>query len=205
MTIKLYGLGRSRSLRCLWALSEAQIECDFIPLELGSDSANSTQSPEYLKINSQGKVPSLIHDDFVLTESAAILNYIDTLSEQSFIPSDPKARARYDELAYFVLAELEQPLWSNGKHRFAIPEEHRIPQMLETANWEFAKAVKALGELVTIDEYALGGEFTFADVLLAQTIDWADRFKFTVPEQYLKYRDNMLSRPAAVAAIAKVD
>ena len=163
------------------------------------------QSPEYLKINPQGKVPSLIDGDFVLTESAAILNYIDTLSEQSFIPSEPKARARYDELAYFVLAELEQPLWSNGKHRFAIPEEHRIPQMLETANWEFAKAVKALGKLVTIDEYALSSEFSFADVLLAQTIDWADRFKFEVPAEYLQYRDNMMARPAAQAAIAKVD
>ena len=205
MTVKLYGLGRSRSLRCLWALSEAQIDCEFIPLELGGSDANGMQSPEYLKINPQGKVPSLIDGDFVLTESAAILNYIDTLSEQSFIPSEPKARARYDELAYFVLAELEQPLWSNGKHRFAIPEEHRIPQMLETANWEFAKAVKALGKLVTIDEYALGSEFSFADVLLAQTIDWADRFKFEVPAEYLQYRDNMMARPAAQAAIAKVD
>ena len=205
MTIKLYGLGRSRSLRCLWALSEAQIECEFIPLELGKSSANGTQSPEYLKVNSQGKVPSLIHDDFVLTESAAILNYIDTLSEQSFIPSEPKARARYDQLAYFILAELEQPLWSNGKHRFAIPEEHRIPQMLETANWEFAKAVKALGELITIEEYALGNEFSFADVLLAQTIDWADRFKFTVPTQYLDYRNRMLARPAAKAVLADLD
>ena len=77
--------------------------------------------------------------------------------------------------------------------------------MLETANWEFAKAVKALGKLVTIDEYALSSEFSFADVLLAQTIDWADRFKFEVPAEYLQYRDNMMARPAAQAAIAKVD
>ncbi len=73
-------------------------------MELGSSDANGMQSPEYLKINPQGKVPSLIHDDFILTESAAILNYIDTLSEHSFIPNEPKTRARYDELAYFVLA-----------------------------------------------------------------------------------------------------
>jgi len=47
-------------------------------MELGSSDANGMLSPEYLKINPQGKVPSLIHDDFILTESAAILNYIDT-------------------------------------------------------------------------------------------------------------------------------
>lgn len=174
-------------------------------MDFGSSDEGGTQSPEYLKINSQGKVPALVHDGFALTESAAILNYIDTLSEQSFIPSEPQARARYDELAFFVLAELEQPLWNNGKHRFAIPEEHRIPQMLETANWEFAKAVKALDELITIDDYALGNKFSFADVLLAQTLDWADRFKFDVPAQYLEYRDKMFARPAAQASVAQVD
>ena len=204
MTIKRYGMGQSRSFRCLWALAEADIDCEFVALDMGSAESNGMQSSEYLAINPQGKVPSLVHDDFVLTESAAILNYIDTLSEQSFIPSEAQARARYDQLSYFVLAELEQPLWNNGKHRFAIPEEHRIPQMLDTATWEFEKAIKALNELISINEFALDSGFSFADILLAQTLDWAQRFKFEVPEQYLQYRDNMFARPAAKAALAKV-
>ena len=204
MTIKLYGYGRSRSFRCLWALYEAEIEHEFVVVDFGSSYTNGTQSPEYLQINPQGKIPSLRHNDFNLTESAAIINYIDTLSERPFIPTEAQARASYDELAYFVLAELEQPLWSNGKHRFAIPEEYRVPQMLETAKWEFAKAIKALEKLVTIDEFALGNEFSFADILLAQTIDWADRFNFEVPKKYLSYRNNMFSRPAAKAALSKV-
>jgi len=205
MTIKLYGSGQSRSFRCLWALSEAQIDCDFIGLNLGSSGANGAKSPEYLAINSQGKTPSLVHDGFVLNESAAILNYIDALAEQSFIPSEPKARAKYDELTYFILAELEQPLWSNSKHRFAIPEEHRIPAMLETAKWEFQKALKALAKSVTIDEYVLGSEFTFADILLAHTFHWAQRSKFDVPTEYLDYRDRLYARSAVTAAKAKLD
>lgn len=204
MTIKLYGLGQSRSFRCLWALSEAQLDYEFMEIELGSSAANGAQSPAYLTINPQGKIPSIVHNDFVLTESAAILNYIDTLSGQSFIPSEAKARASYDELTYFILAELEQPLWSNGKHRFAIPEEHRIPKMLETAKWEFDKALKALSKLITIDEYALGDEFSFGDVLLAHTFDWAQNFKFEVPTEYLDYRDRMYARTAVIAAKAKL-
>ena len=204
MTVKLYGFGRSRSFRCLWALHEAGVEHEFIAIDLFSSEANGSQSSDYLQINHQGKVPSLTHNDFTLTESAAIINYIDTLSDRSFIPTEPQARARYDELAYFILAELEQPLWNSGKHRFALPEEHRVPQILETANWEFAKAVKALGSLVTVEEFALGHAFSFADILLAQTFDWADRFKFEVPEKYLNYRDTMFARPAAIAALAAV-
>ena len=81
----------------------------------------------------------------------------------------------------------------------------RIPQMLETANWEFAKALKALEKLISIEKFALGNEFTFADILLAQTFDWADRFKFEVPTKYLSYRDNMFARPAAITALSDVE
>ena len=83
-------------------------------------------------------------------------------------------------------------------------ETGEAPQMLETANWEFAKAVKALGEFVTLEDFAIGHAFTFADILLAQTFDWADRFKFEVPAKYLNYRNNMFAHPAAIAALAAV-
>jgi len=49
----------------------------------------------------------------------------------------------------------------------------------------------------------LGDSFTFADILVAQTFNWAERFSFDVPAEYLKYRDNMFARKAAVSSIAK--
>ncbi len=202
MTITLYGLGQSRSFRCLWALAEAKLEHQFITLELSGTGEGGAKSSDYLTLNAQGKVPSLVHDDFVLTESAAILNYIDAISEQSFIPSEPRTRAKYDELAFFVLSELEQPLWTTGKHRFAIPEEHRVEQVLETAKWEFEKAVNAFSRLACIDGFVLGESFTFADILVAQTFNWAERFGFEVPGEYLAYRDRMYAREAAVSAVA---
>ena len=203
MSITLYGLGPSRSFRCLWALEEAGLEHEFISLELSSTEKGGAKSPEYIKLNPQGKVPSLQHDDFVLTESAAILNYIDAISGNNFIPSGAKARAQYDELAFFVLSELEQPLWTTGKHKFAIPEEHRVEQVLETAKWEFSKAVNALSTFISVDEFALNDRFTFADILIAQTFNWAERFGFEVDSQYLEYRDRMYARKAAVDSVAK--
>ncbi len=203
MTITLYGLGPSRSFRCLWALAEAELEHDFISLELNGTDSNGAKSEEYLKLNPQGKVPSLKHGDFVLTESAAILNYVDAISQKSFIPSEPKLRAKYDELAFFVLSELEQPLWTTGKHKFAIPQEHRVEQVLETAKWEFEKALNAFSKLVSIENFVLGDSFSFADILVAQTFNWAQRFDFDVPPEYLNYRDKMYAREAAIKSIAK--
>ena len=203
MAITLYGFGPSRSFRCLWALAETGLDYEFVSLKLGSFSSDGAKSAEYLKLNPQGKVPTLKHDDFILTESAAILNYIDAISDKPLIPVDLRSRAKYDELEFFVLTELEQPLWTTGKHKFALPEEHRVEQVLATAKWEFEKAQSAFSKLVSIEEFVLGDRFTFADILVAQTFNWADRFGFDVADNYLQYRDRMYARDAAIAAIAK--
>ena len=59
MSLKLYGLGPSRSFRCLWALCETNLEFDYIEVVFGNDGENSTQSANYLSKNTQGKVPTL--------------------------------------------------------------------------------------------------------------------------------------------------
>ncbi len=216
MSIKLYGMGHSRSFRCLWALEEANLDYEFVSLDLASNAQDGAKSDDYKKLNIQGKVPTLVHSDskhsFTLTESAAILNYIATLTQEQFIPHDSQARARYDELAFFVMAELEQPLWTTGKHKFAIPEAHRVPEILPTAQWEFAKALNALTPICDVTKhasneacFALEGGFTFVDILLAQTINWADRFKFEIPEAYLSYRDALYAREAAQRALAQFE
>jgi len=203
MTIQLYGLGPSRSFRCLWALEEAGLDYSFHNVNIGRDDENGGQHPDYLKINPQGKVPSLIDGDFVLTESVAIVNYINDLGNANLIPADSKQRARYDELSFFVLSELEQPLWNKGKHRFALPEEQRLDAMLKIVPWEFAKAVNAFETLFNFDEYVLNEQFSMADILVAHTFNWADRTKFEVPKKYLDYRDKMYAREAAQRALSK--
>jgi glutathione S-transferase len=56
------------------------------------------RDPEYLKLNPSGVVPTLVHDDKVLTESRIISEYIDDAFEgPALMPSDPhgRHRARY--------------------------------------------------------------------------------------------------------------
>lgn len=206
--IKLYGFGQSRSFRCLWALEEAGVEYEYINAKLRTDPADpeSAKHPDYLQLNVQGKVPTLVNDDLVLTESVAILNYIARCAPESgLLPNNSMdVYAKLDELVSFVLAELEQPLWSKGKHMFALPEDQRIPQMLETAKFEFDKAVNTLDHLLSDSEYAIGGQFTVADILLAHTFNWAIRFEFDVPEKYVELRNRHYQRPAAQRAMELV-
>ena len=207
--IKLYGFGQSRSFRALWALEESGLAYEYVPVTLRTDGAevDSAQHPNYLSLNVQGKVPSLEINGQIITESVAILNYIGREAPKSgLLPEmDTLSLARYDELAAFILAELEQPLWSKGKHVFALPEEQRIPQMFETAKFEFAKAVSALDHLLGDDDFAINNSFTLIDILLAQTFNWAIRFEYDVPEKYVRLRERHYARPAAKRAFAIVE
>lgn len=209
--MKLYGMGQSRSFRALWALEECGLDYEYVntSLRTASSEADSAKHPTYLELNVQGKVPTLVDGDLVLTESFAIVNYIARNAPDSgLLPKvSTPAYAKLDELSYFILAELEQPLWSKGKHMFALPEEYRIPAMFDTAKFEFDKAVRALDHLLgdTGGEYAIGNSFCIADLLLAHTFNWAIRFEFDVPEKYIALRDRHYQRPAAQRAMAVVE
>lgn len=52
-------------------------------------------SPEYLKINPSGTIPAMVHDDLVLTESTAIMEYVDeAFPGPSLRPANPNERWR---------------------------------------------------------------------------------------------------------------
>ena len=191
--LKLYGFGPSRSFRALWALEETGLAFEHIEAALRKDATleNSAKHPNYLALNSQGKVPTLVDGDKVLTESVAIVNYIARLAPESkLIPTS--------------VSELEQPLWSKGKHLFALPEEQRVPAMFDTAAFEWAKAVRSLDALLDESEFALSDQFSAIDILLAHTFNWAQRFEFDVPEKYIALRDRHFARPAAQRALASM-
>lgn len=212
--MKLYGMAQSRSFRALWALEESGLQYEYVAVKLFADSSvdDAAQSENYLQLNTQGKVPTLVDGDLVLTESIAILNYIARKAPECGLLAATSAAecAHHDELVCFILAELEQPLWSNGKHRFALPAEQRIPQMLDTASFEFAKAVAALDHLLERQPeiesaFSVGDSFSMVDILLAQTFNWAMRFEFEVPEKYVELRNRHYQRPAAQRALAVIE
>lgn len=203
----LYGKGQSRSYRVLWALEECGLEYDYVEIKFGENSENGSLSEGYRKLNPQGKIPTLIDDDLVITETGAILNYLATKTpEKNLMPQDGTAqRTQYDQMCYFVLTELEQPLWTDGKHRFALPEQYRVSDVIaKTTHYEFDKAQSALMQLKGDHEYAAGDHFTMADILLAHTLGWAKQFGYEVNDELTDYRRKMFKRAGFLQAAEKI-
>lgn len=172
-TLTLYGYPNTRSLRAAWALEEAGADYGYVKIDLMKGQGRSA---EFLAINPGGKVPALFDDGQVITESGAILTHIGERHPASgLIPGldSPKRRAACFEWLFFVIAELEQPLWTIAKHRFALPADLRVPQIEATAVKEFQRAVNVAQVRLGEREFALGDAFSAADILLAHTVAWA--------------------------------
>lgn len=198
--LQVYGMPRSRTTRVVWTLEELAVEyrCQLVDLLKGEG-----QQPEFLALNPSGKIPVLVDGDLVLSESAAICTYLgDKYPEQALVPRPGTAeRGKYDQWCYFVLSELEQPLWTIAKHKFVFPEEKRLPAIFEIAAWEFQRAAAILMQGLVERNYLVGESFTLADLLAAHTLVWARAFKVPHGISLLDdYEQRICARPAYLRA-----
>lgn len=201
--LQVYGCPNTRSTRVVWALEEAGAEYEYHKIDL---LAGAGRRPDYLALNLGGKVPTLVDGELVLTESAAICTYIGDRFPASGLtpPAGSIERARYNQWCFFVMSELEQPLWTIAKHRFALPEKRRAPAVIETAVWEFAAAARVLATGLGSREFLAGERFTAADILAAHTLTWARAYDLALADPQLEaYADRLLVRPAWKRARAR--
>lgn len=105
MTTALHDYWRSSaSYRVRIALNLKGIGYDRVPVDLV---AGEQRSPAHLALNPQGLVPALEIDGLVLTQSLAIIDYLDeTRPEPPLLPPHPMARARVRALSQAIASEI---------------------------------------------------------------------------------------------------
>lgn len=199
--ITLYSFPHSRSLRAAWTLEELGLEyqCQHVALDKGEG-----QTAEHLARHPDGKVPVIEDSDLTLFESAPICRYLaEQYGHGTLLPSDSAARAQVDQWLSFIVTEIEQPLWNQAKHKFALPADKRVPAILPVCAWEFQRALSALERRYNGQENLVGNTFTLADLFLTHTLSWAISMKHRLPEPLMAYRERHIQRPAMAKAIEK--
>lgn len=95
---------------------------------------NQQYSPEYLKLNPKGVVPTLIHDGRVITESTLICEYLDDVyPNPPLIPKDPFLRAKMrqwsklvDEGLHEGISEISFSAMFRDRLKKSTPEERDV-------------------------------------------------------------------------------
>ena len=160
--------------------------------------------PEFLKINPAGKVPVLVDDDLVLTESVAIVLYLaEKYPHKGLVPTDIKQRAQVNRWLLFAVTELEQPLWRISRHTALYPERLRLPAEVVLARQDFTDMVTVMEDQMQGCEFIVGNTVTIADFVCAHTLDWANEVRLLDGcPQLLQYLERMYARPNAPLRIA---
>lgn len=201
--MKLYGAPPTRTLRVIWLLNELGLDYEIHPVDLLQGEA---QQQDFLALNPAGKVPVLVDDGVVITESAAIQIYLaEKHPDAGFIPESVADRAQMYRWIFFLVTEIEQPLWRIARQTFLYPEDRRSPRDVDVATQECIAMVAVLERHMADREFMVGDRLSVADFNAAYTLDWANEANMLDDAPRLKaYRKVMYARPTAPPTIAEV-
>jgi len=195
--MKLYYLPGACSLASHIMLHEvgATFDIELVDLAKGRTASGTT----YRDISPNGYVPALEAGDAVITEGAAILQYIaDTHPKQAFSPKlGSIARARLQQFLNFAAAELHKswsPLFSGHS-----TETEKVAAVNEVA----LKFNYLESELSDGRDYLVENQFSVADAYVFVLANWANvkDIDLTKWPNLEKYVQRIMARPATQAAM----
>jgi glutathione S-transferase len=200
--MKLYGTPPTRALRVIWLLNELGLEYEMLPVDVLQ---GENQKQDFLTLNPAAKVPVLVDGSLVVTESAAIQLYLaDKNPQAGFIPETVEDRAQMYRWIFFLVTEIEQPLWRIARHTFLYPEEKRLPQDVDLARQECVEMVAVLERHMEEREFMVADRLSVADFNAAYTLDWANEEKMLDGTPRLReYLKSMYARSTAPPTIAE--
>lgn len=185
---KIYGRIQSRASRVIWLLEELGQDYEWIDV--------GPHDPQVLALNGSGKIPVLQDGEAVISDSAAIMTYLADKHRAFTYSAGTPERARQDSLFFALLEEFDAPLWLATRHKFILPENKRVPQVVETAKWEFDRSFQRMGQRFQ-GPFLQGEKMTIADILCIHCMSWAKSAGFPMNSDALKaYGKSLRERPA---------
>lgn len=139
------------------------VQLNLKPLNLG-DKEHLT--PEFLKINPQHTIPTLVDNNFAIWESRAILGYLADKygKDDSLYPKDAQKRAVVNQRLFFDIGTLYK---SFGDYYSAI--KMKLPLDPEKFK-KFEEAVGFLDGFLKSGKYVAGDNITIADYAFVVTV-----------------------------------
>jgi glutathione S-transferase len=200
MTLKIYGVARSRAFRTLWMAKELGLDYEHIKVDFAT---GETRTPAHLALNPNGHIPVIDEDGFVLWESMAINLYLAKKhSLGRLYPSRLEDEARAWQWSFWGMTEVERPVLTALFNRAILPEYERDAAAADAAERTLGQLLKVLDGALGRSAALLGDDFTVADLNVASILAWArpaniDISPFPKVAEWLK---NCAERPAARAA-----
>lgn len=159
--ITLYGSPRSSAGRCLWTLEEAGVAYTLKDVDMRN---KEHKSPEFLKINPNGKVPALTDGDYTLYESMAINFYVAESYKKELLGHNAKDNGLVHQWSFWAISELQGPIIEIFIQKVFVPEDRRDHNVIENNMKKLPELFHVLNSSLEGKKYLVGNEFTLADL-----------------------------------------
>lgn len=184
--LKIYGVYKSRATRILWLMEELGAPFELVPVlqayKLDDPMAEgvrlNTRSPEFLKINPMGSIPTIDDEGLVLNESLAQTIHVAKKFGGPLAPKGPVEEALTLQWTLFAATSIETEALkislANNEGRLATEagqaEAKAVARIL-------ARPFGVLEKHFASNDYAVGGRFTVADINLAEIVRYAQAYQ----------------------------
>ncbi|XP_016954052.1 uncharacterized protein LOC108027230 [Drosophila biarmipes] len=152
-----------------------------IGIELNKKLLNTSKgehlTPEFLKLNPQHTIPTLVDNGFAVWESRAIAVYLveKYAKEDSLYPKDPQQRALINQRLYFDLGTLFDSL---ARYYYPIL---RTGHPGSSEDWKKVEAAfKFLNIFLEGQDYVAGSHLTVADIAILSTVSTFEIVDFDI-------------------------
>jgi glutathione S-transferase len=176
MTLKIYGMLRSRAARTAWMCEELGVPYQQVPImqayrladPSAPDAPLNTHSPEFRKVNPNGHIPTIDDDGLVLHESLAINLYLAKKHGGPLAPRDLREEGLVYMWTLWAATEVEPAattiVLNAGKDQKAVDAAAAL------LPGPFAVLAAALKEG---RGHLIGNRFTVADLNVAEVLRYA--------------------------------
>ena len=144
------------------------------------------KNPEYLALNPNGAVPTLVDGDFVLTESRSIMQYLASKKPESgLLPKDEQARADVTRWQFWDSSHFSPQLGTlafekmiKGMMGLGEPDATKVAEALTN----FRRFAAVLEKRLQGKQYVVGNTLTVADLTLASSLMYAKQVEAPLSE-----------------------
>ena len=144
------------------------------------------KKPEFLALNPNGAVPTLVDGDFVLTESRAIMQYLASKKPESgLLPRDERTRADVTRWQFWDSSHFSPQLGTLTFQRVLKPMigmGEPDAAKVEEALTNFRRFAAVLNKRLDGKQYVVGDSMTLADLTLASSLMYAKQAEVPLAE-----------------------
>ena len=205
LMIRIYHFPRTRGFRVIWLCEELKIPYEVINIDFAPE---YRFGKDYGKLNPLGKVPTLVDEETIMSESGAMLQYVlDKFGGGRLQPgADESSRAAFLQWCWFGEATFTRPISEIVNHKRNFPENPK-QDVIDEMKKRCRACMNVVEKEMEGKDYILGNDFSAADIMIGYNFVPYTRYtEEALSPNVASYFERLSSREAfkrAVEAEAK--